>query len=139
MPAKSGFSKADLGAPAFFDDLVPEGAGIAVKPMFGHRGAFVNGTMFMGVFGDRVLVRLAEADRPKLLAEEGATHFEPMPGRRMGEYVLLPLDWIDDPSQAQPWVTRALAYARTVPPKKKPAPKTKAAPKKAPPKKKTKK
>jgi TfoX/Sxy family transcriptional regulator of competence genes len=116
--AKSSFPKADPAATAFFHDLVPSSPGVVTKPMFGHTAAFVNGTMFMGVFGDRVLVRLAEADRESLLAEDGAGPFEPMKGRPMREYVLLPADWQDDPSQAKPWVKRSLAYASSLPPKK---------------------
>jgi hypothetical protein len=30
---------------------VPEDGGVEVKPMFGNVGAFVNGSMFMGLFG----------------------------------------------------------------------------------------
>lgn len=115
--SKSSFPKADPAAMAFFHDLVPRGATVTTRPMFGHIGAFVNGTMFMGVFGDRVLVRLDEPDRKKLLAEDGAGPFVPIPGRPMGQYVLLPADWQDDPDQAKPWVARSLAYAAALPPK----------------------
>lgn len=103
---------------AFFRDLVPEAPNVVTKPMFGHIAAFVNGTMFMGVFGSRVLVRLVATDREELLAEDGAGPFEPMAGRPMREYVLLPADWLDDPDRAKPWVQRSLAYAAALPPKK---------------------
>jgi TfoX/Sxy family transcriptional regulator of competence genes len=36
---------------ARFQALVPDDARVEVKPMFGNLGAFVNGTMFMGLFG----------------------------------------------------------------------------------------
>lgn len=121
--AKSSFPKADPAAMAFFHDLVPQGPTVTTRPMFGHVGAFVNGTMFMGVFGDRVLVRLGEADRKKLLAEDGAGPFVPIAGRPMGQYVLLPGDWQDDPGRAKPWVERSLAYAGGLPPKAKAKPK----------------
>ncbi len=115
--AKSSFPKADAAALAFFRDLVPAGPTVTTRPMFGHVGAFVNGTMFMGVFGDRVLVRLDETDRKKLLAEDGAGPFAPIAGRPMGQYVLLPADWQDDPDEAKPWVERSLAYAAALPPR----------------------
>ncbi len=119
--AKSSFPKADPAAIAFFHDLVPAAPNVVTKPMFGHVGAFVNGTMFMGVFGNRVLVRLAAAERERLLEEDGAGPFEPIAGRPMREYVLLPADWQDDPAQARPWVQRSFAYAGALPPKKKAA------------------
>lgn len=122
MAAKSyGFPKADPAALAFFRDLVPTAAGVTVKPMFGHQAAFVDGTMFLGVFADRVLVRLPPPLRDALLAQDGAEPFDPMGGRPMKEYVLLPADWIDQPQLAETWVQHALAYARTLP-KKKPSP-----------------
>ena len=129
---------------AFFDDLVPPGLGITVRPMFGQKAAFVDGHMFLGVFHDRVLVRLGPADHATLMAEEGTEVFDPTGGRPMREYVLLPAGWADDPNTAQEWVVKALGFARALPPKKKPAAKkagagkTKAAPsaKKAPPRKK---
>jgi TfoX/Sxy family transcriptional regulator of competence genes len=113
--------------------LVPEAQNVISKPMFGHVAAFVNGTMFMGVFGDRVLVRLGATDRAKLLQEEGAGPFEPMAGRPMKEYVLLPPNWQDEPAQARAWVKRSLAYASALPPKKTKAPTRKAPKKKAAP------
>jgi hypothetical protein len=39
---------------ARFRSLVPEDTGVEVKPMFGNLGAFVNGNMFMGLFGPEV-------------------------------------------------------------------------------------
>jgi TfoX/Sxy family transcriptional regulator of competence genes len=118
MAAKSpGFPKADPAATQFFRDLVPTAANVTVRPMFGHHAAFVDGTMFMGIFGDRVLVRLNEADRRQLLREDGASPFEPIADRPMKEYILLPPDWIDDPALAEPWVARAMAYAAALPKK----------------------
>lgn len=112
----------DPAARAFLEEILPNDPRVRVKPMFGNAAAFSDGTMFAGVFGDRVFLRLAEADRDELLAQ-GAEPFAPMPGRPMREYVTLPADWIDEPNQAREWATRALAFAATVPPrppKKKP-------------------
>ena len=33
----------------FFRSLIPGGAGIEVKPLFGNLGVFVNGNMFAGL------------------------------------------------------------------------------------------
>ena len=106
-----------------FRALVPDGAGVEVKPMFGQLGAFVNGNMFMGLFGSDVGVKLAETERAELLAKPGAGPFGP-PGRPMGGWVTVPADWT--PDDVQPWAESALAHIGALPPKK-----AKGAPKKA--------
>ncbi len=82
----------------FFASLVPDHPAVAIRPMFGQLSAFVNGNMFMGIFGEDVLVRLPEADRADVLGAGGSV-FEPMAGRPMKEYVVLPDAWRDDPDR----------------------------------------
>ncbi|MGH9279691.1 MAG: TfoX/Sxy family protein [Acidimicrobiales bacterium] len=112
----------------FFRSLVPDGAGVEVKPMFGNLAAFVNGNMFMGLFGAAVGVKLDEADRDALLAEDGAGPFGPAE-RPMGGYVTLPGAWRAAPAKADPWIGKALTYVGSLPPKEK-KPKKKTADKK---------
>jgi len=88
------------------------------RRMFGYPAAFLAGNMTTALHEDRWIVRLAEADRVELLATAGATPFEPMPGRPMREYVVLPADVVADPGAAAGWVERAIAYSRTLPPKR---------------------
>jgi TfoX/Sxy family transcriptional regulator of competence genes len=109
----------DDASKEWFRSLVREAPNVLVRPMFGNLAAFVNGNMFLALFGDRVAVRLGEADRAALLAKKGAGPFEPMPGRPMAEYVLLPESWRTQPRQARTWVDRSLAFASGLPPKKK--------------------
>jgi TfoX/Sxy family transcriptional regulator of competence genes len=98
-----------------FRGLVPEGPGVEVKPMFGNLGAFVNGNMFMGLFGPDVGVKLADDDRQRLLAEPGAGPFGPEE-RPMGGYVTLPAGWTSD--EAGPWIAKSQAQVAALPPKK---------------------
>ena len=102
----------------FFRLLVPEAPGVEVKPMFGNLGAFVNGNMFMGLFGAQVGVKLDEADRDVLTAEHGGGPFGPAE-RPMGGYVTLPSAWRGTPAEAEPWVVKALANVAALPPKAK--------------------
>ena len=44
---------------------MPEEANVEVKPMFGNLGAFVNGNMFMGLFGSDVGLKLADDARER--------------------------------------------------------------------------
>ncbi len=97
-----------------FTALVPDAPGVEVKPMFGNLGAFVNGNMFMGLYGAQVGVKLPDEDRARLLAEPGAGPFGPEE-RPMGGYVTLPATW--SAPEAAPWVAAARAAAAALPPK----------------------
>jgi hypothetical protein len=110
---------------ALFDKLVPDDARVEVKPMFGNLAAFINGNMFMGIFGPDVGLKLADADL-KALRDAGGGDFGPSV-RPMGGYVSLPEGLSDE--SARPWVSKSLAYVSTLPPKAK-KPKVKEPPKK---------
>ena len=69
-----------------FTGLVPDAPHVEIKPMFGNLGAFVNGNMFMGLFGSDVGIKLPEDDQQRLLAEPGAGPFGPEE-RPMAGYV----------------------------------------------------
>jgi TfoX/Sxy family transcriptional regulator of competence genes len=56
---------------ARFRSLVPDDARVEVKPMFGNLGGFVNGNMFMGLFGSDVGVKLSDADQEMVLSAGG--------------------------------------------------------------------
>jgi TfoX/Sxy family transcriptional regulator of competence genes len=75
-----------------FTELVPDAPHVEVKPMFGNLGAFVNGNMFMGLFGSDVGIKLPEDDQHRLLEEPGAGPFGPEE-RPMAGYVTIPADW----------------------------------------------
>jgi len=87
--------------------------------MFGCPSGFIGGNLFCGVFEDKLFVRLAEGDRNKLLAEEGAEPFDPMGGRPMREYVVFPSEWLEggDDEVLRSWMAKAASYARSLPPK----------------------
>jgi TfoX/Sxy family transcriptional regulator of competence genes len=102
-----------------FRSLVPEDPRVEVKPMFGNLAAFVNGKMFMGLFGPDVGVKLGDADRGALLLNKGAGPFGPEE-RPMGGYVSLPAAWRSTPAKSRPWITKSLEYVASLPAKKKP-------------------
>jgi TfoX/Sxy family transcriptional regulator of competence genes len=104
-----------------FKALVPDDARVEVKPMFGNLGAFVNGNMFMGLFGTEVGVKLDDADQSQL-SDAGGGPFGPTQ-RPMGGYITLPAAITT--AEANRWVARSLEYVGALPPKKpKPAKKT---------------
>lgn len=71
-----------------FRSFVPDEPGVEVKPIFGNLGAFVNGNMFMGLFGAQIGIKLDPAERERLIAQGGGA-FGPAE-RPMGGYVALP-------------------------------------------------
>jgi len=89
------------------------------RQMFGYPCGFLNGQLFCGLFATSMFVRLCEEDRTALLATEGARVFDPMGGRPMREYVVMPPALLDDAEALRQWLSRAVAYASALPPKKK--------------------
>ena len=99
----------------WFHSMVPDDPRVGVKPMFGNLGAFVNGNMFMGLFGSDVGVKLSPADAAALLEIDGAGHFGPAE-RPMSGYVALPAAFRGSP-EAELWVARALEHVGAMPAK----------------------
>ena len=87
------------------------------RKMFGFPCVFVNNQLFAGVHQDNIMIRLPEAERTAFLALDGAAHFEPMPGRPMREYVVIPHTMMASPDQILPWLDKYCTYARSLPPK----------------------
>ena len=102
----------------YFRSIVPDDPRVEVKPMFGNVAAFVNGNMFMGLFGADVGVRLGDSEREELMGEPGTGPFGPE-GRPMGQYVTLPSAWRADEAATSVWVDRALDHTGAMPPKTK--------------------
>lgn len=111
--------KADEDTEVFFRSLLPGEKKIVVKPMFGHIAAFVNGNMFAGTFGRQVFVRLPDEEAALLLNEKGAAKFEPMKGRPMKSYIVIPGSWAGDETKARAWVSKSFSWVSAMPPKAK--------------------
>jgi TfoX/Sxy family transcriptional regulator of competence genes len=108
------FVKATPETKDLFASLI-EGLACEPRSMFGYPCAFLNGQMFTGVFGNSIVVRLAEEQRAALMKEPGTQPFMPMPGRAMKEYVQFAS--LEDEELLGAWVKKAFAYAKTLPPK----------------------
>ena len=87
------------------------------RKMFGYPALFVGGNLVTGLFADGWMIRLAAADLAELLALPGARPFEPMAGRAMKGYALLPPDVVADDAAIGGWIERAIAFVRTLPAK----------------------
>ena len=97
---------------ARFRALVPDDSRVEIKPMFGNLGAFVNGNMFMGLFGADIGVKLARSDADVLSRVDGAGPFGPQERPMSG--------WLTLPASIGPdsvWIGKALEYVAGQPPK----------------------
>ena len=92
---------------------------ITRKQMFGYPCAWIGGNMLSGLFAQEWWVRVSEPDREALLALPGAHQFEVMPGKAMGRYVVMPTDVAADDAKVDAWLDKAVAFTRSLPPKKK--------------------
>ncbi len=87
------------------------------KQMFGYPAAFVGGNMATGLFAEHWVVRLPDAEIAEAKAA-GAGSFEPMPGKPMKAFVVVPAADVADDAAIARWVERGLAHAASLPAKK---------------------
>ena len=106
-------------AVAAFEAATSGLAGAAPRKMFGYSCIFAKGNMFAGLHEAGMVLRLPEEQRAEFLRLKGAQPFEPMPGRVMREYVVVPKILLDAPAKLRTWVERSLAYVSTLPAKTK--------------------
>ncbi|MBI5490920.1 MAG: TfoX/Sxy family protein [Deltaproteobacteria bacterium] len=98
-----------------FEAALPGDPRAQRRQMFGYPCAFVNGHMFAGLHQEHLIVRLEERARSELLGIPGAETFEPMPGRVMREYVVVPPRIVENGVALREWIDRAFAFALTLP------------------------
>lgn len=85
--------------------------GVSRAKMFGMPSVMVNGKAFAGLSGEAMNFKLDAPALTMALALEGAKLFEPMAGRAMKEWVVVP------PEQSQHWLElaeAALKYVRSL-------------------------
>ena len=100
-----------------FTEIVPKDPRVERRKMFGYPAAFVAGNLFMGLHQEALILRLSEEDRTSFLKIEGASVFEPMAGRPMREYVVVPPSILAGMRPLASWIRRSLDYSSSIPPK----------------------
>ena len=102
-----------------FDTVAAEFPEATRRLTFGYPCLYVGGNMVSGLFGNDWWVRVSEPDRERLLELPGAHPLEVMPGKAMGRSVVLPAEVVASDADLDGWLVRAIAFTRTLPPKKK--------------------
>ena len=84
------FEKSSPERIASFDAALPVDSRIQKRKMFGYPAAFVNGNFFTGLHEENVVIRLPDGMNKKLPALKGAGGFDPMGGRPMKAWFVVP-------------------------------------------------
>ena len=105
----------------FFDAILPGGSRVERKKMFGCPVGFINGNMFMGLHNDRIILRLSEGEREDFIRQYNAQIFEPMPGRKMRDYIVVPEKLFMNVTTLKAWCEKSYEYASKLKPKEKKA------------------
>jgi TfoX/Sxy family transcriptional regulator of competence genes len=72
--------------------------------------------MFAGTYQDKIVVRFGD-DRT-IAGAKTANNFEPMPGRAMKDYLVVPDAVMKSPAKLRAWIDHAYGYAKKLPAKK---------------------
>jgi TfoX/Sxy family transcriptional regulator of competence genes len=94
-------------------------SGAEPRKMFGYSCVFAKGNMFAGLHEAGMVLRLPDEQRAEFLRLKGASQFEPMPGRVMREYVVVPRMLLNAPEKLRAWVEKSLVYVLSLPAKPK--------------------
>jgi TfoX/Sxy family transcriptional regulator of competence genes len=112
-----GFAKSPPELLERFDAVATDYPDVVRRLTFGYPCLYVGGNMVSGLFESSWHVKLGPEERRELEAIPGAAQFEPMPGRPMTGFTLMPSSIIDDDEAIRHWVQRAIEYGATLPPK----------------------
>ncbi len=75
--------------------------------------------MLAGVFEEDIFIRLSEPDREDIISKyDEVMPFQPVKGRIMKEYVVLPDSLYNHHEKFQEWLNRSYQYVSSLPSKK---------------------
>jgi TfoX/Sxy family transcriptional regulator of competence genes len=98
-------------------ELIATEGGVKEQRMFGGLAFLIGGYMAVGVSGQGGLMLRCDPDETDaLLAEPHARAFE-MRGRTMRGWLRVEAEGVASKAGLEPWVSRGVAYVRTLPPK----------------------
>jgi hypothetical protein len=99
-------------------ELIAAEPGVVEQKMFGGLAFLIGGHMSVSASGrGGLLLRVAPDETDTLLAKPHAGPFE-MRGKTMDGWLRVDPEGVRTKRQLEPWVKRGVAYARSLPPKK---------------------
>jgi TfoX/Sxy family transcriptional regulator of competence genes len=98
-------------------ELLAAEPGVVEKRMFGGLAFLIGGNMSVAASGQGgLMVRVDPDETDALLAEPHARPME-MRGREMAGWLRVDTEGMQTRDELEPWVSRGVAYARSLPPK----------------------
>lgn len=91
-------------------------SGITEKRMFGGLAFLAQGNMSVGVHRSELIVRIEPSETENALKQPGVRIFD-ITGRPMKGWLLVSAEVLSPGKALTAWVTRAVSYARSLPPK----------------------
>ena len=86
--------------------------------MFGYPAYFIKGNMFIAAHQDNLILRVSKDVKEDLKKQfRGVGDFEPMPGRMMKEYIVIPEDVYRNEEDFSRLLEISLEYVSSLPPK----------------------
>ena len=110
------FGKAPAELVSTFESALKDFPMAQQRLTFGSPSATINGNMFAGLNNDKFILRLSVDECEKLFAR-GATPFEPMPGRAMKGWAVVPQNILHSPRELNAWMEKAWEFTRALPAK----------------------
>jgi len=92
-----------------------KGVNCEQRKMFGYPAYFINGKMFAGLFEDQMFIRLPDDEMTRFQKEyTEAKHFEPLKGRIMKNYVVVPKEVYSSDENFRPWVLISTDFTKSL-------------------------
>ncbi len=110
-----------------FKAALPAHPDLQPKSMFGYPCSFVKGNFFAGLHEEKVVLRVPDEVKPKLPELAGASAFDPMGGRPMKLWWVIPPKVTQDAGKLRALIHSAFELVQPLPGKA-PKPKAKKAP-----------
>ena len=115
--SQPSFGKSPAELVARFEAVAARHPEAHPKKMFGYPALFIGGNYATGLYEERWVVRLSEADVAEAVELPGGGGFSPMAGRTMKGWAMLPPDIVADDDALDGWLARAFAFAGSLPAK----------------------
>ncbi len=88
------------------------------RTMFGYPAYFIKSNMFIAAHQDNIILRVSKEAKEDLKKQYGGVgDFEPMPGRVMKEYLVIPEDVYRNEEEFTRLLEMSLGYVSSLPPK----------------------
>jgi TfoX/Sxy family transcriptional regulator of competence genes len=88
-----------------------------LRKTFGYPSATNNGNVFAGLHQESMILKLLAGHRSES-QKKGARPFETMPGRTMGEFVVVTESVLESKGELNTWLIKSFEYVKSLPPKK---------------------